>query len=260
MLFSMFCKTMSKCKEGGEKKGSLHFAIWISLQRALPILTEQCKTQCYVLDHNQLSEGQTSTGLHYVLLSTSFLPTALVPSSYGTWLWQQRFSPRRQVLNDTPQGLTGTEYLEKELSEYSFCISQGLWQWGQFATCLQYNISKRRANASWNSNVPFDVFHTTNSQLNYEVAIIRKFSSITISEFPHAYKWTSSMDLVPHQHQLCCEPRQQGPVLLLLPALCICYYTSSSMLHSTGSGAGILGCQGVWQLLWDKANTGKATQ
>lgn len=56
--------------------------------------------------------------------------------------------PLRLTLSDTPQGLTGTEYFEKERSEYIFHVSQGLWQWGQFVGSLQYNISKRYANAS----------------------------------------------------------------------------------------------------------------
>lgn len=46
------------------------------------------------------------------------------------------------------------------------------------------------------------------------------------------------MDLVPHQHQLSCEPRQQGTVLCLLLTICSCSYTSSSTLHSTARDTG----------------------
>lgn len=43
------------------------------------------------------------------------------------------------------------------------------------------------------------------------------------------------MDLVPYQHQLCGERRQQGPVLLL-PTMCICYYTPSHSQRRRHSG------------------------
>lgn len=46
-------------------------------------------------------------------------------------------------------------------------------------------------------------------------------------------------------HQLYCEPRQQGAVLHLFQKF-VCYYTSSSTLHSPTSDKGIMGSTLGW--------------
>lgn len=150
--------------------------------------------------------------------------------------------PHRPTLNDIPQGLTGTEYFEKECSECIFHVSQGLWQWGQLVGSLQYNISKRYANASWNLNVTLDLFHTMSPQLNWQSGSSQRDDLC--------------VDLEPHQPQPSCEPRQQGTVLSLLLTICICHYSSSCTWYSTASGTGTGAApwdgQRGWPFLWAK--------
>lgn len=140
-----------------------------------------------------LAVSRSSVGLCCVLLSIPVLPAAPCNPQLRDLAVTTAPSPRTLALRDAPQGLTGPQAFVKELFQHSFGVSQGLWQRGQLATSWQYDISKRYANASWNANVTFHLFHTINSQLNLWSGNNRDF-------LLSSCKWTPTCLWIQKQH------------------------------------------------------------